>query len=87
MQNQAQLIDGRSGNGFSMCHAAEGIAADAVMVYQGIFGYSPFIHCFPTVVIVNHRNPPSNSSTQIDIFILVSMQHIEYILHITAVKY
>lgn len=57
MQDQAQFIYRGRGNRFPMRHTAERVAADAIVVDQGIFCDASLFHCFPAVIIVNHRNP------------------------------
>lgn len=54
MKDQAQLINCGCGDRLPVRHAAERIAADAVVVDQGIFRDASFFHCFPTVIVADH---------------------------------
>lgn len=60
MQDQAQFIDGGRGNGFPVRHTAECIAADAIVVDQGIFCDASFFHCFPKVIVADHMDTSDN---------------------------
>lgn len=71
MQDQTQLINRRRGNLFPMRHSAECIAADAIMVDQGIFCDTSFFHCLPTVIVADHVDTSDNS-------ILCYMQNIKH---------
>lgn len=61
MQDQAQFIDCGCGNGLPVGHTAERVAADAVMVDQGIFCDASFFHCFPKVIVADHMDTSDNS--------------------------
>lgn len=54
MQDHTQVIDCGCGDGFPVSHTAKSIAADAVVVYEGVFCYAFFFHCLPKVIVVDH---------------------------------
>ena len=60
MQDQAQLIDRGRGDGLPVGHTAERIAADAIVVDQGIFRDAPFFHCLPKVIVADHMDTSDN---------------------------
>ena len=43
-----------------MGHTAECIAADAIVVDQGIFCDASFFHCFPKVIVADHMDTSDN---------------------------
>ena len=54
-----------------MGHTAERIAADTVMVDQGIFCDASFAHCLPTLFVADHVDTSDTS-------ILIYMQNIKH---------
>ena len=60
MQDQAQLVDRGRGNGLPVGHTAECIAADAIVVDQGIFRDASFFHCLPKVIVADHMDTSDN---------------------------
>ena len=61
VQDQAKLIDRGRGNGFPVRHTAERVAADAIVVDQGIFCDASFFHCLPKVIVADHVDTSDNS--------------------------
>lgn len=60
MQDQAQFIDRGRGDGFPVGHTAERIAADAIVVDQGIFRDASLFHCLPKVIVADHMDTSDN---------------------------
>lgn len=61
MQDQAKFIYCGRGNRFPVGHTAERVAADAVMVDQGIFCDASFFHCLPKAIVADHMDTSDNS--------------------------
>lgn len=60
VQDQAQFIDGGRGNGLPVGHTAERIAADTIVVDQGIFRDTSLFHCLPKVIVADHMDTSDN---------------------------
>ncbi len=61
MQDQAQFVDCGGSDRFPMGHSAERIAADAIVVNQGVFCNASFFHCIPTITVADHMDTSDNS--------------------------
>lgn len=56
MQDQAQFVDGGSCDRLPVRHTAERIAADTIVVDQGIFCDASLFHCLPKVIVADHMD-------------------------------
>lgn len=60
MQDQAKFIDRGRGDGLPVRHTAERVAADPVVIDQGIFCDASFFHCIPKIIVADHMDTSDN---------------------------